>query len=709
MRFVLIPATAYLALYAPGHYLLRGRSGDQPDSGSRLFREILLSACCTSWFGLVLAELNIYSLPAVLGCLTAVSFAAALLSRKARPGAYRSADLAGVVVLVLSWLWVAPPYDTRILGSDSAGYLASGAYLSRHNSLIIHDPTLPLLAPDLKRRLFPSVTHNPGSPPYLRLAGSLVLRSLDSDEVLPAFHPLLAVWIAVFHALAGSAAAQWVVTLFAGLSLWAMVEFAAALGGGVAALTCFLLLCLSSVQVWYSRFLMPEIPAQFFVWGGLLCLAFCSRTRAPADAALAGIAFGVAALMRLENAPLLFVALTAVLWQRDRIPLAHRLLLGVCAAAIWTHAAVHLITFRTHYLGNLLSLFPETAAIFSQAPRRQIVLLVAGLAVVVAWSRRRGSGLRTLVPALAPLVCVSLWADWRNGWYVLTLLTSYIGVPTLVCGGIGLLWWTGNLEHRGLARLGLEPQVRRDRSPLGRWDRLRAEFDSSPTRSEHEAALAERLFLVLAAVTFAQVMIAPHAAPVPIWTVRRAATIVLPVFCLGVGLLCYRVARRWHWPAAVALCSLALAGQALPFAKLGWEPYYQGGLRHIRAVAALLPFNAALLFDSQLTGWGFAPALWAERDLPAYIVLGNDPRRITTLLRSLNGMRLYWISNGILPPPRIPGIAVRPLALYEFALLTPSLDFGTSFGTDNVWDSTVAIYSLHVSQEGTAATAPPGG
>jgi hypothetical protein len=670
MQFVLIPVAAYLALYAPGHYLLRGRSGDQPDSGSRLFREILLSACCTSWFGLVLAELSIYSLPAVLGCLAAVSFAAALLSRKARPGAYRSADLAGVAVLVLSCLWVAPPYDTRILGSDSAGYLASGIYLSRHNSLVIHDPTLPLLAPDLKRSLFPSVTRNPGSPPYLRLAGSLVLRSLDSDAVLPAFHPLLGVWVAVFHALAGSAAAQWAVTLFAGLSMWAMVEFAAALGGTAAALVFFLLLCASSVQVWYSRFLMPEIPAQFFIWGGLLCLALCSRTRTRTDAALAGLAFGVAALMRLENAAFLFVAFALVLWQRDRISPAHRLLLAVCAAAIWTHAAVHLIVFRTHYLGNLLSLFPETAAIFSQAPAWHIALLVACLAMLVAWSRRRGSGLRTQALALALLVCVSFWGDWWNGWNVLTLLTSYIGVPTLACGGIGLLWWTGNVQHRGLA---------------------------------------ERLFLVLAAVTFAQIMIAPHATPVPIWTVRRAATIVLPAFCLGVGLLCYRVVRRFHWPLAVAICSLALAGQAIPFAKLGWQPYYQGGLRHIRAVAATLPPKAALLFDPQLVGWGFASALWAERDLPAYLLLRNNARRIATLLRSLNGIPLYWISNGVLPPPRIPGVAVKPLALYEFALLTPNLDLGGSFGTDNAWDATVAIYSLHISEQGAPTPAPPGG
>src|SRR5262249_17270839 len=198
------------------------------------------------------------------------------------------------------------------------GYLAAGVHLSRHGSLVFHDPTIPLLSEDLKRSLFPSVGVTADAPPSLRLLGSLVLSSRDTVEVLAAFHHLIPVWIAIIPGLAGSAAAQWVITLFGGLSVWAMVEFAAGMSGIVAASGFFVLLTLSAVQSWYSRFLMPEIPAQFFVWGGLSCLSFWDVSRRRADAVLAGLAFGIAGLMRIENAGFLLVALLLSLWIGDR-------------------------------------------------------------------------------------------------------------------------------------------------------------------------------------------------------------------------------------------------------------------------------------------------------------------------------------------------------------------------------------------------------
>src|SRR5262249_34555328 len=153
------------------------------------------------------------------------------------------------------------------------GYLASGVHLSRHGTLVIHDPTVGKLSPDLKRALFPSAVADRGSPPYVRLMGSMVLSNLDSDEVLSAFHHLIAVWIAVFHGLAGATGAAWVIPLFAGLSIWSIVEFAAYTMGWLPGTIALGLLLFLSPQYWYSRFLMPEVPGQFFVWAGLACLS----------------------------------------------------------------------------------------------------------------------------------------------------------------------------------------------------------------------------------------------------------------------------------------------------------------------------------------------------------------------------------------------------------------------------------------------------
>jgi hypothetical protein len=396
---VLAAITAYLLLYAPGHYLLR-LTQPLPQRRSRLFREVLLSACCASWVGFILAELGVYSLYLLLGCVAAVTVTAAAYSRGRHSGSYGAGDLAGIAITVLTWLWLSPPLDTRILGSDSSGYLAAGVHLSRHGSLIIHDPTLPLLPPMLKIALFPSLTDTPWAAPFFRLLGSLTLNSMDSDEVLPAFHHLMTVWVAIFHGLAGSAAAEWAITLFGGLSMWAMVEFAALTCGGFAAAIFFSLLSLSAIQGWYSRFLMPEIPAQFFLWGGLACIALWHASRERADAVLAGLAFGMAGLMRTENAVFAFLALVFGLAFAEEKLRAQRFWLLACASALWIHAAAHLLYFRTHYVGILGSLLPETVDLFTGAPWWRLVPLVIGIGAFVTWHyRRRSSALPNVLPS----------------------------------------------------------------------------------------------------------------------------------------------------------------------------------------------------------------------------------------------------------------------------------------------------------------------
>lgn len=335
-----------------------------------------------------------------------------------------------------------------------------------------------------------------------------------------------------------------------------------------------------------------------------------------------------------------------------------RLWLLGCAAAVWGHAAVHLFFFRTHYVGILLSLFPETLALFAGAPGRRLGVLLTCIAGLLLWQYRRGfTASRSLGPVVILAACISLWGEWQHGWSQLDLLAAYIGIPTLIAGGLGLVWWA---------------------------------------RGTDRSQVAGSILVLLAALAIVQVMLAPHATPVPIWVVRRAATIVLPAFCFGVALLCHAVARRWHWSASVLLCGLALAGQITPFWQLRSKPYYQGGLRNIQAVAKMLPPGAVLFFDTPLTAWGFPSGLWAERDLPAYLLSRFDPTRVALVLQALKGRPVYWICQDRIPPPRFPGLVATRTGSYQFLLLTPTLDIRTSPGNSNQWRASLAIYFLQM-------------
>jgi hypothetical protein len=665
MQVLIIPVALYLLLYAPGRFLLRSHALGAA-AGSRLLREVLLSACCTSWIGFVLAELGRFSLPALLGSLAVIAGVGWLCNRGQVSSAYRFDDLAGVVLLVVTWLWIAPPLDTRVLGSDSTGYLASGVHLARHGSLVIHDPTLPGLSPDLKRALFPSVVPDRGSPPYLRLMGSMVVRNLDTDEVLPAFHHLIAVWIAAFHELGGPAGGAWVITLFAGLSMWSIAAFTAGTLGSVAAVSCVGLLLFLSPQDWYSRFLMPEVPGQFFLWAGLSCLSLWSRSGSRGDLLTAAMAFGVAGLTRVENAVFLLVALVLAAALAPRTGDRRGLWPLAVAALIWLHAGIHLTVLRTHYFGNLRSLVAENLPALSPQLLINGVLLSMAFGAFAIWRRRASSraGVALLVVAAAGL---TLNADYRQDWLGLRLLESYAGVPTLLIGGIGLL--ASALSER-----------RRD------W--------------------AYEVFLILTAVVFAQVVLAPHATRVPIWTVRRAVSLVLPAFCIGVAFLSTIAPARWRAPAAALLFCLGMSGQLPSWIELRDSAYYRGAMRHTQAIATLLPPGARLLFDANLVASGLAQTLWAERDLPAYFFASADTTRLQELVASFAGAPVYWLNDGSSLPPQAAGIEATPVALYEFLLATPALDIAATRGAGVNWDYTVGVYSLRQVDGGPQSKTP---
>jgi len=654
VALVLAPIAAYLLLYAPGHYLLRLTAN--PRSGSRLFREVLLSVCCTSWVGFVLAEIGIYSLPLLLGCLACVAFAAAVFGRRRSVAPYVAGDLVGLAVVALSWAWLSPPLDTRVLGSDSSGYIAAGVHLSRHGSLVIHDPTLPLLPPLLKLALFPTLTHTPFAPPYIRLLGSMTVSDLTTDEVLPAFHHLVIVWVAIFHGVGGSAAAHWAITLFGGLSMWAMVEFAVLACGGVTAVAFFFLLSVSAIQGWYSRFLMPEIPSQFFLWSGLAIVCLWRSSQRRADAVLAGLAFGMAGLMRAENAVFALPALLFGLFVAGGYLRRQGLWMLGCAAALWIHAVAHLLHFRTHYAVILESLVLDGLALLAATPWSRLASLAAGICALAVVAYRLGPpALRTMLPLFVLTALVSTWGQWQQGWAGIGLLTAYQGVPTVIIGFLGLAWFARATRANDVGRV---------------------------------------VCCGLVALALAQFLIAPHATPVPIWLVRRAAAIALPALCLGAAVVCVGLSRRLHWVVAASIFGLALAGQVGRFNQLRWTPYYEGGSGHVRALADRLPAGACVLYDGPLTGWGFAQALWAERDMPAYLVRRFDSMLVLQVLLALDGWPVYWVTESRWTPPQPFGFSVALLGTYSFSMLTPTLDEKTEPGMSNEWNRTIALYEF---------------
>jgi hypothetical protein len=662
MQIFLLPLAAWLLLYAPGHYLLRRFRGTSDSAHPQLLAEVLVSCCATSVVGLLLAEVGYFSLLALLGALAGI--AAAARGRSGARAKYVAADALGMVVVVLSCLWFAPPLDTRLLGADSTGYLASGIHLARHGSLVVHDPTLPWLNLDLKRALFPSVAADRGSPPYLRLAGSLVLRSLDADEVLPAFHHLLSVWVAVAYELGGSGATEWTIIGFAGLSLWAIVAFSDIVVGRVAAVGVWLALLCIAPQYWYSRFLMPEIPGQFLLWGGLWALAQHDRNGHRGEAAVAGVAFGVAGLMRLENAIFLGLALTGtgLVRGRTRMRSAHYLGSLLLAGSLWAYAALHTSVFRTHYLGNLQGAVVHALPEAISSSWRISLALIAGAALTLLSLRLRGSSFRA-APIVVALLSLGVAVDMGHGLSTTHLLVAFCGLPFVLAGTLGLL-------------------------------------TSSATMKQDADAPA--VLAILASIVLAQVLIQAHATPVPIWAIRRSVTVVVPALCLGAADLLLRRTSRFAGAALFAAC----VGAALPtFVPLWSQPLYKGARHHVAVISNFISPRSCVLMDAALAGSGIAPMLWAELDTPVFLLDADNTDELSELAEKLRHCPMYWLAIGDTRPPVGMGFTLTPVARYDFSHTTPKLEPSASAQEVVTWATSVAIYRVKAGGESNAPVA----
>ena len=628
--------------------LFVGRCADRPRHVLQL--ELLLGNALLSIIGLLLAESGYFSLQRVVWISTLVC-AVALGCRRWQARqitllSYGVADLVGVALMISAYAWAFPAFDTSLFGSDSSVYLASGIHVAEHGSLVIHDPTLALLGPQQRRELFPLYHPDGNMPPFLRVGGGLVLPDLDTDRVLPAFQPLLSIWVAIFYALGGDQAMAAPITYFGALFLWALASFTAGFGGRWAAGLALGLLTSLVPQYWYSRFLMPEIPSQYFLWAGLWAGALSLSSGASRLGGLAGLAVGVAGLMRLDV--LIHVAAGLALWTafapRHSWPAGRGF--APALAVMAAYAIIHQALFPTHYAAEM-------------SPRLRIVLqylngyhlldyhVVAPAALtfttvavaLVRTGRTDGAtllwtGLRILAMAAFAAYAVAIVATARPDFATnLEWLRLYAGWPIVLTAAIGVPFW-----------------LRRARNS------------------------AERFALVFALVATAQLFYYPPVSPQPLWAIRRFLRIALPVLAIAAGLALSTLAARGRWLFSIVGLALILGfGPRLAFRYR--QPAYQHTMAYVRSIGALIPRGAVVVGDPAF----FAEsqlhiALWITRDAPAFFV--NRP--MTGLLRELRaaiGDRpMLWVGPTGRAPVTSGNLRLVPVANYTFSVATRRME-----------------------------------
>jgi hypothetical protein len=444
-----------------------------------VFAGLALGLLALGWLALILAEVGHFSL-ILLGILLAAGLSAlvwrSVSRRRSQPPESTKVklNLREVALLTLwgviaCWLFFRP-HEFIVGGADAGVYVNLGANVARTGGILIQDPTLDALDPDLYPALMRAMPSWEGAPYYL--VPGFYVPVLPRGLVIPQFYPLHPTWQAVAYALGGLRAELLITPLWGMLGALAVYFTTRRLWGWRAGTLALAVLSVTALQVWFARYPTAEMLTQYLFWTGAWALIAWMDKREPRGlwAALAGAALGQVFLARIDAYVLLALPVLVGIWlwrthdwrRQDAWFFAPFLLLAA-------HSLVHGVFLSRPYFftlfrysGGLISRFLTiTVALFLLA---SLTLIVLGTrpqwrARVVAWvGARRSMWLMAVAIILAATAIFAYFVRPHLGevrtteyWYGggelpgldrenLVRLGWYLGPAGIALGVAGMCW-----------------------------------------------------------------------------------------------------------------------------------------------------------------------------------------------------------------------------------------------------------------------------
>lgn len=573
------------------------------------------------WFGLAAWS----ALTFLLLLLIVVGFRRplrALVSRSQPPS--RREWLAVVALILTGSVLFARPAEFILGGADAGVYINLGANLAKSGSLLVADPLTAAL-PAAAQPGFLRAQPAPQETDYLRFPG-FYLSETQPGELIPQFYPLHPLWLAVGYALGGLSLELLLTPIWAVLGLWAIYLFVRSVFGWQFAAIATLLVTVTPLQLYFSRYPTAEAMTQYFTWTGLWCFTHFVTYRQPRPlwGLCAGLALGQVFLARIDALPML--ALPAVWlvwllvgrrWRRDEWPFwisYVALLLLAVFHGFWFSAPYTLNTYRA--VGMLaLRLWP-------------LMLGGLGLAAVAVLVMRRSLSRLLAHPARAVQI--------QRGRVILAVVLALLAIyayflrPLWGTGLIGEYWYGGGSvpdnNHENLVRLGWYL------TPLGIG---LATLGGMILLLWGDWRKLWPWLLVGSVFTFLYLYNILNN-PFQIYAMRRYVPVVAPTLVIAAASF---LAWLWARPqrqlilrgAALLLGGVWLAGMLANSRLIVSNVEYAGVTQQVAALAAQFPANAVLLFgDPAPVGLGVVVGtpLHFLHDLPAYDLqeeeLGGD-------------------------------------------------------------------------------------
>jgi hypothetical protein len=423
---MIAPGPAVLAalvlFLAPGLLFLAylpARERARLPADEALFLTVAISTACAAWVALLLAEWGHFHVLVAAGLVAGVTGLLALRLRRRLGWPLRFDSWRRwppvLALLLLASLLQARPSEYLFGGRDPGTYVNAMALIGRTGGIVYTDPAV-LALPREFVSLFYREPDKPGTFEWGRFMG-FPLERPETGRVLPEFFHLFPAFGAYLFQTMGIKGALATPPVFGILATLAVYFALRRLIGSGPAWFAGLLLATNVLQVWFARFPVSELTSQFLTFLGLLALLRFEARRARAWGALAGAAFGLSLLVRIDSVLILLplLAWVSIRAAEGRLPWPRLLALVVPFALLATHAALHASFFARKYVHSIL-----TRPYWQQAPATWLVALLAlAAASVVVWRfgprllvqlEARGRALRAVLAGLLVLMAVYAYA-----------------------------------------------------------------------------------------------------------------------------------------------------------------------------------------------------------------------------------------------------------------------------------------------------------
>ena len=424
-----------------------GASSRRPDTAEYLFCALFALVAAVSWAALTLAELRVFSGSRLMLLSLALIVAGGMWARRARlpRPALGLPALLWVLALTATGAALFRPVESLVDSADGNIYRHVASLITHRGGLAVDDRLLESTPPEEWRALLMLEKHWPHR--LNRFDGGIQVAA-GNPRLEPNFLHLLPAWIAAVMVFGGPAAAPWAAPLLALLSPVAIFLAVRRLFTAEAAVAASALLVTNTAQVWAVRLPLSEVPVQLYVVSGIFFLAWWLSDRSALPAVLSGVAFGLAALCRVDTLVLIipFVAgVLAIDWSRRGG--AHWRAATVALGLLVLQAVLHSLTVSQPYPLRLARHTVKDQSLAALGALAAALTVVLGLLVLFRLSGRRLPSWAVARAEQIAAVSIVAWLAWRvgNGFMThhLVLALTPLGA-ILAC--IGVIWLAGKRD-----------------------------------------------------------------------------------------------------------------------------------------------------------------------------------------------------------------------------------------------------------------------